>query len=1183
MPPRRKLPDGKTLMTSMTLPKPHSTKRKASTIEGFHDNNEAARTIDSFDNAQYTSHVFVNDEFAASQTNDASNTAAAAASTCAHTNTDMCNHHNTTTATTIKNNNTTTTANTNSNTNRCLHCHTNASTTTNIQVRCDECSSYICGDCHWCHEYQANHEIRVCDRCDIFVCRHCDEMDQCEYCGEVVCKLCATLLRCKFCGGSLCEDCATACGRCGIVLCSRDAKFAVDCDTCKLSYCLVCLASGSKDPCVRCGHRPSKRMEQLVHLRLKSIYKAFKQSSSGLKVAAAAAGRRKDGFSNGSNNDNDNYIPDDPELLFQAAASAAAKSSAAAARLGRGTHRSSQTSSPNQETNASTAPVPETYMAKMEKADAAAAELLAELEEEEAAKKKKSKKKKDKKKKLPEQQQEDLELDGKGAKPAKLDDAINGTKNGADDFKRAAQSSSPVRLPTSPKRSGNFVKVVAEEVKPAPDPMEQLLCELVTESNIDGIEAFLASLKGVPGKAVLRKNTKKALKKLRSVDDEPEMVEQETDNDVDTRPGARTPVEPTINRHSDLLKIVSHSHCKIPTLPSSQRRTQAATVARSECVMHMSPNIVGYVIGRGGQRIRDLMEESGARVWIDQDSMSPSDHRIVYISGSRKCVDAAMKMMMDLAGKAPLGTPGSKQMAPSIDGGTAKSPLISSSKSPAFLDVAELSASVAGLGVQQRSHLAADTKASPLSSERTSQVISCDPRFVPLLIGRRGWTIKNIQDSSGAKVDIDQTVIPRKITVSGSVTQVSLAVKMVHEVLDYPQSQLQSFSGFEPLEDCLANQRNHAIPPVVSDSMPASPSPEASKHVPAHSSPPSSLIMPNDAASASSSLSSTPEPSMASLSTRGQMYQHLPAGPMLPLPCMGVNLTAQHSLLTSDLGPDALQQARLPSDLLTPVRPNHEGETHDTTRQAITNPIGAVGTNAFSSRQISGTYASTVIGERNFGHAMNPAINHQTQTARSHTAFELPSVTQRGFVDPVPPLAYNGLTRDDPILPPPGESWSLNHSAPRSPSHPLTGRTSSDGFYLDAAVDFLQNSSSTNAHRDTTLPGIALPPSRAGLHERTASAPTAYATTGGMADESLIVDSLFGPLDNGGNGGGSALLAGLQGLSLSKEPPADGGIWGSAAVASHIGGFETVEKGHVPAAELFDMHHQHPSQSRFGW
>lgn len=92
----------------------------------------------------------------------------------------------------------------------CLHC---SSAATDIQVRCDECSSYICTACHWCHEYQANHEIRVCDRCDAFYCRGCDEMDQCDDCGEVVCASCSTLLSCKFCGGGLCEDCATACGR----------------------------------------------------------------------------------------------------------------------------------------------------------------------------------------------------------------------------------------------------------------------------------------------------------------------------------------------------------------------------------------------------------------------------------------------------------------------------------------------------------------------------------------------------------------------------------------------------------------------------------------------------------------------------------------------------------------------------------------------------------------------------------------------------------------------------------------------------------------------------------------------------------------------------------------------------------------------------------------------------------
>lgn len=92
----------------------------------------------------------------------------------------------------------------------CLHCRT---VSTEVQVRCDECNAYVCNSCHWCHEFQANHEIRVCDRCDAFYCRSCDEMDQCDDCGEVVCASCSTLLSCKFCGGGLCEECATACGR----------------------------------------------------------------------------------------------------------------------------------------------------------------------------------------------------------------------------------------------------------------------------------------------------------------------------------------------------------------------------------------------------------------------------------------------------------------------------------------------------------------------------------------------------------------------------------------------------------------------------------------------------------------------------------------------------------------------------------------------------------------------------------------------------------------------------------------------------------------------------------------------------------------------------------------------------------------------------------------------------------
>ena len=125
------------------------------------------------------------------------------------------------------NNNTQTADNNNNDTKKstaCLHCQQPFPPFTtkqdfrrlqeeHVQVRCEGCTNYICSDCHWCHEYQANHEIRVCDRCEGFYCKLCDEMDQCDDCGEVVCQHCTTLLSCKFCGGGLCEECATACGR----------------------------------------------------------------------------------------------------------------------------------------------------------------------------------------------------------------------------------------------------------------------------------------------------------------------------------------------------------------------------------------------------------------------------------------------------------------------------------------------------------------------------------------------------------------------------------------------------------------------------------------------------------------------------------------------------------------------------------------------------------------------------------------------------------------------------------------------------------------------------------------------------------------------------------------------------------------------------------------------------------
>eukprot|EP00557_Chaetoceros_sp_GSL56_P000071 CAMPEP_0176496752 /NCGR_PEP_ID=MMETSP0200_2-20121128/11359_1 /TAXON_ID=947934 /ORGANISM="Chaetoceros sp., Strain GSL56" /LENGTH=1468 /DNA_ID=CAMNT_0017894721 /DNA_START=294 /DNA_END=4697 /DNA_ORIENTATION=- len=817
-----------------------------------------------------------------------------------------------------------------------------------IQVSCDECHSFICSSCHWCHEYQANHEIRVCDRCDAFYCKNCDEMDQCEDCGEVVCAGCGALCSCKFCGCGLCEDCATACGRCGIVLCQRDSKFAVECDTCKMSYCLVCLASGTKDPCVRCGHRTSKRVEQLVHLRLKSIYKAFKQSGAALEHSSNKAGNGggSGSWKKGRNVENNNNHEDnrsmergrnndwngqassecsaveggggtkgvhssvmngDVEAVLQVAAAAAATSGAAAMGWGKAFNCDSASSSKmndpfggfprgmhsgkvmphlNHDGSISFRPRKEPKKNESDKfasrteaeADAAAAALLAELDKEKEQQEASNRSKKSKKKKKKERQAaKEKEKEDKSknedeekslsdandvqAQIGKLDEeytvspddaSIEKEEDNENEDKSVSSGAAPGEEENDDALLAGFMETSTEteDIDKMPsrnisndDDIEGRLAQFITANDVDAIESILAELKGIPGRAALRKNAKKALKKIkeessnnRGVDNQQELsVADESPPDM---PSETNDAEVLEYKSSEpLLKLVSSNH---------RAQTTTGVLPRSECVMHMAPGVVGWVIGKGGQRIRDVMEESGAKVWIDQDSMGPQDMRIVYVSGSKKSVSAAVRSIKDLVAKAPVGgTTNAPGSVPTVvnDSGSVTSTRSSLTSTPisfstSVIQQAPVAATTSNMSPSKRTAVKHKTSNSGKISGREDAIslptlntrsmsmpppgmenltrgttpvlipqtgargktppkvvreLFCEPRFVPLLIGRRGWTVKNIQDTSGARVDIDQKVIPRKITISGGESQVNDAVRQVQEVLSYPHAQ-QNYS-----------------------------------------------------------------------------------------------------------------------------------------------------------------------------------------------------------------------------------------------------------------------------------------------------------------------------------------------------------------------------------------------------
>lgn len=761
---------------------------------------------------------------------------------------------------------------------------------------------------------------------------------------------------------------------CGIVLCARDAKFAVECDTCKMSYCLVCLASGTKDPCVRCGHRPSKRVEQLVHLRLKSIYKAFKQSGASVGPSesspassgggshsvtvscnhSSSTGNNKTGRDastiggkysstlrslaendsagtpNSDSKDNigafDQSMANEVAAVLQTASNAMTNTDGdtADSRRSRGkrvsshssSHDHSQSTGGGGRNRARANSASERYYRKTQTeleavaaaaeadAEAAAAALLAELDEEDAdavGKKKKKRKKKEKKK------ESSSELEQLTSKSLAENDATSPSQKKRTDKKiSAAKKTSRESDEDSSDDDINFEQLVGrtkgstkaskkkdrkevdvEEKVPATpiiskpkvlDPasptetstdFDKELAILLSSDDEQGLEIFLDKLRGVPGLGSARKTAKKALKRIKEAkeptlfeEDEPSfehktkvtIAENERKSSKNTNKGAlqgqssraKHVTSSTGNASSGaqepLLRVVSRTPsntASASTRGGTSNSSSASGSARGECVMHMSPLVVGWVIGKGGQRIRDMMEESGAKIWIDQESMAADEARVVYVSGKRSSVDSAVRMVKDLVAKAPFAAntthtpPPNKSDSASdeIASATSTVPNTDSAEEPPSFAAAiasapstsvtaskptvtqEVPVSTRGWAASQIQNAAVSPKLSPtvtipLQSHISTQApvaasiaprisdnvrkeFTCHARFVSQLLG--SGIINLIQAESGASLLVDQSVVPPKIILHGQSVNVNKAEQFLRNAISSEKARQNTF------------------------------------------------------------------------------------------------------------------------------------------------------------------------------------------------------------------------------------------------------------------------------------------------------------------------------------------------------------------------------------------------------
>ncbi|KAI8868608.1 hypothetical protein GQ42DRAFT_103605, partial [Ramicandelaber brevisporus] len=212
-------------------------------------------------------------------------------------------------------------------------------------------------------------------------------------------------------------------------------------------------------------------------------------------------------------------------------------------------------------------------------------------------------------------------------------------------------------------------------------------------------------------------------------------------------------------------------------------------------------NLMGTIIGKGGAKIKQIQDMSGARVIATKEMLPQSTERIIEIHGTSDCVSKAVEevakcivedyergigtVMYNPNGRIPLSTD-------SLNGGSHAHPLPSSSTSALHTTLA---------GVRPSVHFGSDVKpagtppttlrhptdAPPVTEIRT-QEISIPGDMVGCIIGKGGQRIAEIRRQSGARITIARLANDEKgerlFTIQGSPESNERALFLLYNQLD---------------------------------------------------------------------------------------------------------------------------------------------------------------------------------------------------------------------------------------------------------------------------------------------------------------------------------------------------------------------------------------------------------------
>jgi|EP01043_Picozoa_sp_COSAG02_P028508 polyribonucleotide nucleotidyltransferase len=187
----------------------------------------------------------------------------------------------------------------------------------------------------------------------------------------------------------------------------------------------------------------------------------------------------------------------------------------------------------------------------------------------------------------------------------------------------------------------------------------------------------------------------------------------------------------------------------------------------------------GTVIGRGGENIRKVQDESGARVDMEKGS------GVVNISGSKAAVAKAQELIADLLDPKydakdfmDVGMDG----VPVIVGKGGSNIKRLQQESGAKIDIERGLGSVCAMyGTEEAVKKARALIEAQLRDAKYSETVECPASAIGAVIGKGGETIRSIQEDSGARVNVERD--PPSVRLSGAKESVTKARTLVEAVL----------------------------------------------------------------------------------------------------------------------------------------------------------------------------------------------------------------------------------------------------------------------------------------------------------------------------------------------------------------------------------------------------------------